>query len=829
MTRKNKLLNTAAAAVIGMTGFVATPVFAQATVGAVAQSGAPGLEEVIVTARRREETAMKVPVAVSVMSSAAIEATRVADIDELSAFTPGLISAPQIDRSQNRLVFRGLSTSFGQIFIDGAPYTGTNSPDLSEVQRVEVLGGPQSVYFGRATFAGAVNFVTRKPGNEFAGRAMAGATTYGGSELQLSLEGPVIPDVLGIRVSARNYQFGGQYNSFFSGAKLGKRSTNSASVALATITSSPLQLSGYYSYARDDDGPPEAASLRVVGPGPTLSCNLGGTGGPYYCGALPKLGDLDPRQIGDNTVLYPQVTRYILNNETNYPLLSSGPDITGYGLVREVHHLHGRADYSLDSGWQLSALTAYSRTRTSRMNSPVGVDSSTTPNVFAPTPAARATACATPGNQLCFRPDFVTLVLRTATPINDFSFEGRVSSPQDARIRGTAGASYFRTYGPVPGGVVLTNISFSTNTAGGGIDSETRTPAVFGGLYFDVTEKLTVSAEGRYQWDKISRQPVFPTVGTKLAGTFKSFSPRFTVDYDISPTSMVYANFARGYRPGGFNAALTTLTAAQQAEVSQLGSNIAFAQEKLDSFELGHKATWMDRRLRTTLAAYYTTWMNGQVSNTAFYTTASGAGASISVISNIGRVDLKGVEFTGEFAATQKLTVATTVDFNDSEIKNFVYTPGGTQIRGTTDVKGNKLDRVSKLRATVSPSYRFEIGGDWSAVARMDYQYRSKYFVDPTNSAWIGGRSLVNARLAVSNSSGFTLEAYVRNLFNDDTLIEAVKSQDALIAPNPAVPCAPCFTAAAPPVAAGIPGNLNKINLGLPEKRLVGVSASMKF
>ena len=764
------------------------------------------------------------------MSSEAIEATRVVDISQLSSFTPGLTTAPQVDRSSNRLVFRGLSTSFGQMFLDGAPYTGTNSPDLGDVQRVEVLGGPQSVYFGRSTFAGALNFVIRKPGNEFSARAKAGISTYGGSELQVSAEGPAIPDVLGVRVSARNYQFGGQYKSFYSGAKLGKRSTNSASIDVATITASPLQLSGYYSYSRDDDGPPEAASLRVVGPGPILNCNLGGTGGPYYCGALPKLSDLDPRQIGNNTVLYPEVTKYVINNSTNFPLLSNGPDIHGFGLVRVTNHVHGKADYTLDSGWQFSALAAYTKTRTSTLTSAIGVDTSTTVNVYAPTTdAARTAACAVPGNQICFRPQFVTLAIRGVAPLNDYSVEGRVSSPQEARIRGTAGASYFTTYGPVPGGVVLTNIAFSTSIGGGGIDSKTQTPAVFGGLYFDVTDKLTLSAEGRYQWDKISRQPVYPTVGTKLEGTFTSFSPRLTADYNISPTAMVYANFARGYRPGGFNAALTTLTPSQLAEVAQLGSNLAFAQERLDSFEIGHKATWMDRRLRTTVALYYTKWTNGQVSNSAFYTTATGGGASVSVVSNIGRVDLKGVEFTGDFAATRNLTVSATVDYNDSDIKSYIYTPNGTQIRGTTNVTGNKLDQVSKVRTTLSPVYKFDLAGDWTGTARLDYQYHSKYYVDPTNVAWVGGRSLVNARFTVGRSNGLTFEAYVNNLFNDDTLIQAAKSQDAVIAPNPAVPCAPCFTAAAPPIPAQIPGNLNKINLGLPEKRLVGASVSMKF
>ena len=98
-----------------------------------------------------------------------------------------------------------------------------------------------------------------------------------------------------------------------------------------------------------------------------------------------------------------------------------------------------------------------------------------------------------------------------------------------------------------------------------------------------------------------------------------------TVNYEISPDSMVYANFGRGYRPGGFNANLTTLTPADLAQIAGAGSGISFKQEKLDNYEIGHKGTWFDNRLRTTLALYYMQWRNGQFRNTQFYTDAAGS------------------------------------------------------------------------------------------------------------------------------------------------------------------------------------------------------------
>ena len=858
MTRKTIFRGSTAAGIIAASAlFTVNPAFAQGApvkadadpqsattvdTAALDESAAPTLgDAIVVTARRREENLMSVPIAVAVMSSAAIEATGANDLNDVAQFTPGLFIKPQgagstVDRSQARLVFRGLSTSEGPVFIDGAPFSGNGSPDVTDVERIEVLNGPQSVYFGRSTFSGAVNYVTKTPGNDFAGRVSAEATTYQGFDGRAMVEGPIVEDLLAVRIAGRRYSYGGQYQNGIDGIRLGRESTTSASVALALTPSSNLTIRGFYSFRHDNDGPPPSASLRAVSGAPRLECRLGGTGGPYWCGELPSLSQLDPTTFGGTAVVDPLIRSELVENVRGTPTPFDTRWHDEFGLKRSVHHGHLRADFGTDSGWEFSALAAYSHNKYDRIVSQNNLATTNLVNPFAPaTPAARAALCALvqPGpnfSNACFAPANPQLLTKQMLVSEVKFIEGRISSPQDNRIRATVGASYYNQNSPIQANFGIQNSGRLISAGNAGLVSSVNTPAVFGGVYFDVTDALTVAAEARYQWDTISSQQFFPAVGPALKDTFKSFSPRVTVNYEISPDSMVYANFARGYRPGGFNPNLTTLTAAQLAQIAGSGSGISFQQEKLDNFEIGHKGTWFDNRLRTTLALYYMQWRNGQFRNVQFFTNSAGTLQSIAITTNAGSVDLKGVEFEANFAATRDLTLSGTVAYSTNKLINFIYNPNGTLIQNQINVSGNHLEQTPGLQASFSPSYKRDIAEDWKMNARTDILYRSKYFIDYTNHAWIGARVLVNAFVGFTRGN-FKLDFFVRNLFDNDTLNGGARTSDGVYAPNTtctaAVPT--CYNPALPVAFTPSLSNLNIIALGLPEKRTFGVRASIDF
>ena len=150
--------------------WIALPAFAQRT------ARHPGAEEIVVTARKVEENLMVVPMSIAAVTAADIQSAGVKDLSTLSLYTPGLFvqyGAASTAGTARQLTFRGLSVSTGQVFIDGAPYAGTGNPPVGDVERVEVLVGPQSAYFGRSTFEGALNYVTKDPGDTFKGQINA--------------------------------------------------------------------------------------------------------------------------------------------------------------------------------------------------------------------------------------------------------------------------------------------------------------------------------------------------------------------------------------------------------------------------------------------------------------------------------------------------------------------------------------------------------------------------------------------------------------------------------------------------------------------------------
>ena len=136
----------------------------------------PALEEIVVTARKVEESLMEAPLAISAMSAATLEKMNLTDMTEIASFTPGFHYVNQVgggsgrnDRSASSLVFRGLflgtanqgQSAGGLVFLDGSPILGGQAPALVDMQRVEILKGPQSAYFGRSVLSGAINYVSR--------------------------------------------------------------------------------------------------------------------------------------------------------------------------------------------------------------------------------------------------------------------------------------------------------------------------------------------------------------------------------------------------------------------------------------------------------------------------------------------------------------------------------------------------------------------------------------------------------------------------------------------------------------------------------------------
>ena len=205
----NSLLSTTILAVVAVT----SPAMAQ------------GLEEIVVTARKTEESLIAVPVAVTALSAEALGDRGVTDpLADVATYTPGFTFQNQTtnrnDRGFRTFTIRGMAPGSNSairqavtIFVDGTPIMGGNVEGFTNIERVEVVKGPQSAYFGRATFSGAVNYVTKLPDGTWGGKADVNVGSWGLTEISGAVEGPIVADKMAFRVSGRAYRTTGQYTN----------------------------------------------------------------------------------------------------------------------------------------------------------------------------------------------------------------------------------------------------------------------------------------------------------------------------------------------------------------------------------------------------------------------------------------------------------------------------------------------------------------------------------------------------------------------------------------------------------------------------------------
>lgn len=823
----------------------ASPAFAQQQ----AQAQGLSLEEIVVTARKVEENLMTVPVAITAFSARDIETRNFKQLNDIANSTPSFRFENQQggsgrnDRSTNALVFRGLFlsnnfglTAGGQMFIDGAPIIGAQPPTITDVERIEILKGPQSAYFGRSTFVGAINFIMKEPANEFKGRVIAEYSRYGSNEQVVSLEGPVVEDKFAVRVSGRHWHEGGAYRNFAEPSqKLGDRTTNSASAAFVFTPSDALKIKSYINYFENADGPPAQAALKqdqfngvanvdkTCGPlpatPPPASPQYRARSG-YFCGTLPSVSELPPRIISGDYDINALLRNTLFNPNPNW-IIFDPTFVEGHAHRRQTFQADLRIDYDFESGYSIAALSAYHRDKSSNLIDLNYRDGRDRANPFF------VSATATPT-----RLPWWNSLLISQNKLRDYSQELRLTSPQTERFRWTLGGNYLNAFSP--GGPVYGNLILGPFFTSAITQQRAKTPAVFGAMYFDVTPQLTVSAEARYQWDKVSQKPIIGTTGnpvtgaaaTELKETFTSFSPRVSIDYKYAENSTAYILFSRGFRPGGFNAGLVTSSPAtlEALRVAVPNAGLSYDEEKVDNYEIGLKSTWLDGRARTTLAGYYMEWKNGQVSN-SIPVSVAGTANLIPLTINTGTAELKGLEFEGQVQATEQLVLSATFGLNDTEVKtlglnntpncadcSFVYgTPAGAI--------GNQLPTVPKYTWTMSGEYTDDLTSTFDWYGRVDYTHVGKKQTDFSNVAQVAAADNVNLRLGIRNET-MSLEAFVTNALNNDELSHGLLGVD-------------LFTFLFPPVPPGSPPgstlNRNEIRVSLPRPRSYGIRASYNF
>jgi iron complex outermembrane receptor protein len=810
-----------------------TPLHAQAP------ADAPDTGEIVVTARKRSEDVLKTPVAVSVVTSEDIAKKGIASVADLANNTPGMNinnnSSGRADRSFQQIIIRGFtpSTSLSttvSTFIDGAPVSSpTAFSSITDPARIEVLKGPQSAYFGRNTFAGAVNVVNKEPTDEWHGSISAMGGTRNNYRLHADLEGPIFGDALTFRVGGDKFAKDGSYTNQYNGGTLGDQSSKSVNGLIVAKPVSGLTIKAFGLYSEDHDGPAAQGLISAYGltdaAGNTIVANqsnctlngvqsgtVGSAGASipasyrYICGVAPKLSANAPSM---NTELTQNVKDWLAKSTGR--IVDGKDGVQGYGLFRKYYHLHLAMDYEIaDTGLTLSSITAMNRETYSTLVDLDNWGSNAIPN------SAAAVAAGVP---------YWTYPFLVERKNSDFSQEGRLTFDNGGPLRATVGASYLNNWvtSDLGGGTgSLANVVAST--AG---KTRSRTKGAFFALSYKFFDKLTINAEGRYQIDKLYAyaQPTGLTVtnatiaepgfyefgDTLLSDTYKNFLPRVIAQYDVDQNTMVYASWSKGVNPGGFNTSfLTSPTATVNAAIAA-GIGVAVRPEKVTNYEVGIKGKLLDGRIRYALDGYFAQWRD-QINTIALAILDPDTGTPqlVQGTANTGNVDMKGIEFEGSFVVNDLITLNAAGSLNASKLKDYV-SPTVSKLSGIFDYSGNEMPNTSKWSASAGIQFGGNIAAQDASTwfARADYVFKSGVWSNAANIVRTPAYNNVNVRAGVTIGA-LSLEAFVNNAFNDDAYTSI--ADQFLFTPSFA------YTS-----------TNSALIVGLREKRTAGVQAKYKF
>lgn len=722
MTGSQRRLALRLCGATALAGFFAMPsaqAFAQTAPAQpeVAVQDATTIDDIVVTARKREESLQEVPLSISAFTERTIEAAGLVDIEDISRLTPGFTFAPLFGGAAATPVIRGQSTTIGEpnvgFFVDGVYQSSRAIMDASlgdDVARVEIVKGPQSALYGRNTFGGAVNIITRSPSNTLEGRVEASygdANTIG---LRGSVSGPLVEDQLYFRLGATYRSSDGYFTNTLTGGDLDTRETTVLTGSMEYLASDAFSVR--LRVAREDtsDGDfPLAFAVNNAAP-----ANL--TGPPF------------------------PATNQIYRGELAAP--------TSFA-VTPGHNDRTVTATSLTADWDLGAVSLTSITGYNDVHLDFAVD-----NDYSAVDARFA---------------------NTISDLNEVSQELRLVSTGESRFQWLAGAYFYRsesdthledfwrgaalTYASnlaLPGGVRRQLLGGLIND----LHEETESYAVYGQARLSLTDRLSVSAETRWSTEtkRVVSRDASQLTGL-VTGTyvnerdFESVLPRFTVDYQLTPDAMFYASASKGEKVGGFN--VVTVAGAI------LPSERTYNPESAWNYEVGAKTSWYDGRLVLNLAAYQIDWSDQIV---------RALGATFATLNvNAGKSTVKGVELEMRAMPMDGLELSTGVAYTDSHYDD--YTFGTLALLGMDPVlDGRRLQYVSEWQSNISAQYTYPVADGVEWFSRADFSYQSDQSSVQTADAFTGASNILNLRTGL-DFGNTSVRIYVNNALEEDSAL----------------------------------------------------------
>jgi iron complex outermembrane receptor protein len=688
------------------------------------------IEEIVVTAQRRSESLQSVPVSVTALTSNMLQRSGIVQTSDLQVVTPGLtwstgLSVPTpFMRGVGSRDNSAANESAVATYIDGVYFPAMPGALLSlpNIERIEVLKGPQGTLFGRNANGGLIQIITKDPPSSFSGKASAGYANYDTVSGQVYLGGP-ISDTLGADLSLYyTNQHDGWGRNLFSGrdVNVAKDFAARTKFVLTPADETRIVVSLDFDHRRGDIG-----SAGSILPGSTSADGKCGAA-PFpagYPGCAPQ----------------PSTTKQggFYDTQTNV----SG--YTGKNGQGRAETKQGGGSISVEQDVAFAVLRSISAYR--HLDNFVYADNDLGP----------------------------VAVSQTQWKLYDRTFtqELQLTSQDDSKLKWIVGGfymhrkvgyDYFRAVGysvGLPSPLDPAGQCCGPGAFGGRSDVISNVMinsySGFAQATAEVLAETNVTVGARYTSDKehyTSRQ--LDVRGTQRAAanvrkTWSKLTYRFAVDHHFTPSTMAYVSYNRGFKAGLFN---TTNSAGQFAD-----------PETLDAIEVGVKSDLLDRRLRVNLAAFNYDYKDVQLPVLM-------AGATRTI--NAAKAKIQGLEFEVVALPVDRLTLSAGGSFlTKSEYQDFpngpVLTPNGRANSQTAaNLAGNRTIRSPKFNGNVALDY--SVLTDMGSIAfNMTYYYNSGFYFTPDNNFRQERYGLLNTQVYWKTSDDrFGLRLWARNLLD---------------------------------------------------------------
>jgi len=732
----------------------------------LAQEQSAAIEEIIVTAQKREQGLQSVPISVTAIDAEGIKAAGIENILDLQFNTPNLL----LGRNSNYTI-RGVGTTIFGSSRDAGVGVAVNgvfvqnpvaTAEMYDLQRVEVLRGPQGTLFGRNTTGGLINHVTAKAGDDF------------DASLSVQFEDPTgvrstgfvnfpISDNVSQRIAYNYVNRDGYTENLYTGNRIDGRDQiavrSSTHFEFGDSTMADLVIDYY-----DEDSNRNTSPKALCTPDPTFICSTDSWDFQFPQANYP----LDDSLLAGIV----RADRYLPNprnlRQVNYdfaPRYTTGETIISF----ELTHSFGSIDFTSVTGYYENE---EDRDRDFDLGAaPFGFNPGSYNTPFGPVTLADDGN----GNGILTYIEAGQVVSTTRysptqTAVGDssqWSQEFRLASNNEGALNWLAGA-YYLDYDR--NSRVTTNIPAGRDLGVGGVEGYTaaapvKSTAVFGELYWQANDALELIFGLRWTDEekgiKTQTSSFFPASGfTEDTDEFSKTTGRLVANWTPFENTLIYGSYSTGYKSGGFNPGLEAAP--------------TYDSEEITAYEIGTKNLLADNTLQLNGALFYYDYENLTLGNLV--------GTSITNV-NVPKSVVTGGELEAVWLPTDALRLEAAFGFLDSKIDSVFSPPDPARGNLIVPLQGNDLPNAPSSTVKLAAQYFAEVSSSWSLVPRIDWYWQDSFFSREfnTNGEKVDSWEQLDLQLAlIQNDGPWRVNLSVKNA-TDENSITFVETNSSLV------------------------------------------------